>query len=94
MHHYQFPLKLPCCWCWNHQPTPTIVADGSHFGSDVDDDPAVLLGFLRRLLTKTTSTFLKEGSKVLGHDQRTHCVGRQGGNNSLKGHIGQSVQVS
>lgn len=55
---------------------PTVVTNGSHFGGDVDDDAAVLLGFLCGLLTETTTTLLKEGGKILGHDQRTHCVGR------------------
>lgn len=63
----------------------TIVPDGSHFGCDVDNDAAVLFCSLCRLLTETTSTFLKERSKVLGHDQRAHCVGCQRGNKALHG---------
>lgn len=47
---------------------PTIVADGSNFGRDVDDDATVLLGLLCRLLTETTPAFLQEGGKVLGSD--------------------------
>lgn len=64
--------------------TPTIVADGSHFGCDVDDDATVLLDLLCRLLTKTATTFLQQGGKVFRHKQRTHGVGSQRGYDALK----------
>lgn len=85
-------VKKKCFWAISNT-IPTVVADGSNFGGDVDDNAAVLLGFLCGLLTETTSTLLQEGGKVLGHDQRAHCVGRQGGNDALIEKIGQSVQI-
>lgn len=63
---------------------PTVVSNGSHFGGDVDDDAAVLPGLFCELRTKTTSALLKEGGEILGHDERTHRVRRQGGNYALK----------
>lgn len=46
----------------------TIVADGAHFGCDVNDDATVLLGFFCGLLPKATTAFLQEGSKVFCHN--------------------------
>lgn len=73
---------------------PTIVTNRSHFGSDIDDDATMLLGFLCGLLTETTSTLLKERGKILCHNQWTHCVGCQGGNDALKDKVNQLVQIN
>lgn len=58
------------------EPPDTIVSNWSHFRCDVNNDPAVLFGFLCRLLTKSTTALKKEGGEILGHDQRTHCISR------------------
>lgn len=65
----------------------TIVSNGAYFGCNVDYDAAVLLCFLWRLLTKTTSALLQEGGEIFGHDQGTHCVGCQSGNDPLKSKV-------
>lgn len=57
------------------EPPDTIVSNWSHFRCDVNNDPAVLFGFLCRLLTKSTAALKKEGGEILGHDQGTHCIG-------------------